>query len=598
VPRASLFLLALFSLLPAVTRPVLAAAPVKRMTNAPITSHYDDAARALGFAEWGETRRSDTCVHVVVRLTVRSALVGINLPPSVPAGQAEIWLQELADAMQWTDAELSSSRDPGGTFLSVKIPKYSRPAALGMQRGRLDLPLLRTELRRLTPLPFLLCVRTSAQELIPNPPPVALGTSKSVRYAFFSIPGEGARPVTLTYGMGRRWRVALTSAWLAWALFPTLVFWGLREQLRRDEGRSPKERWDAYQRWLKPVWLATIAGAIVTPFLLSLQGVAYLLLPFAREPMAFMFVTLIIPSTWALAPAPIIGYPLSRELSERLQKRGPRSLFTTQLALLVLVHAAIPVIIWIENWRTGKPTDPFPWWQKLWLGLLFLYPLFLGLYSSVDGCRRWRHGARSVPPGEFLATPELTDCVRELTSRLGHPITRVLLVPSGDVERQRGAATRVPLAAVLKCVAEQLAPEQVAALIGAELLSTPTGWKDQLLAAIGITLGCIGFGSIAWMIFSSTTNSFTPSQLQIALAAGLPLSAIPLLVDFSRRRRRQEKADRSVADAIADPKQFLDALRVIEQVRMEASNLDPALTPVPRYLTERRLRLERRLGLE
>lgn len=578
--------------------PAGAAPPVVQISQAPVTSHYDEAARELGFPEWGEITRSDAAVHLTIRLGLRDFRMGFCIPPSVPPKQAEIWLQELSDAMGWTDVELTSSRQPYGTLLTATIHKTTRPAGLGQQQVRIDLSRVRTVLARLTTLPLQIAVRTPAQELVPSNPAAAQGTWKRMRYVFFRDPGRTAKPLTLTYGMGRRWQVALVCAWLAWALFPSLVFYAVRERLRKDMSRTPQERWQSYQRWLRPVWLATVVGTVATPFLLSLQGVALLLPIFSGSPMAFFYVILLVPTSWVVMPACFIGLPLSRAVSEKLQRQKLASVIAPQVLLLVLVHAFLPLILWIQTRPPGKPTDPLSWWIKWPLALLVSSPLLIGGSAWLLERRRWSIRSHSLPSGEMEAAPELTAQVRQLTARLGVPVQRVLLVAKGEDERRQGAAVKGNIATVHRELAERLTPDQVAALVVAERLAEARGWKEWLPGAVGVALGFLGFGSICWMVLSSTTNSFQPSTLQIAMVLGMPVGVIPLQIDTARGRVRRDRADLAAAESLADPQLFLHALQAIEAHRMEASNLDPALVTVPARFTERRRRLERKLGVE
>jgi len=47
-----------------------------------------------------------------------------------------------------------------------------------------------------------------------------------------------------------------------------------------------------------------------------------------------------------------------------------------------------------------------------------------------------------------------------------------------------------------------------------------------------------------------------------------------------------------------DPRAFLEALRVVEELKLEAAGLDPELHPAPSHMTHRRVWLRDRLGLE
>jgi hypothetical protein len=595
--RAALLLLLLVA-------PAAGAAPVVTQdTQVPILAHYDEAARELGLPEWGQTLGDREAVHVIVRLNLREVQVGISVPASVPPAQAGAWFRELSDALGWTDVALSSARRPDGTFLTARLEKATRPSGLGQQQFRLDVPRLRAELARLTPLPLRLAVRTRAQELRAAPSPAVQGTRQRSHYAFYADPGPAARPLALTYGMGRRWQAAMVCAWLAWALFPTLVFYAVRELQLRDPDRTPKERWETYRRWTKPVWFATTAGMLITPWFLSLEGMAYLLSPLGSMVGSMIWPAFAWISIWVVMPQSLFGYSLAREVSERQRKQTFAELLRKQLLFFVLINALIPLLFLIPTavhalpW--GKSTDPMPLWGKAALGLLFLSLPALGLGLWISSERRWRLRAKGLPSGEREASPELLSRVRDLTARLATPVTRVLIVPKGDLERQRGAVIHGEVATIYEGLAGKLGHDQLAGLITAERLGAPQGWKSKLPGAVGMTLVCLGFGGLAWMVLSGSSNSFTPSGPQLLLAfVSFPLSSVPLFIDQRLRRQRQDHADLVVADALGDSSLFLNALKTVELLRMETSNLDPELVPVPPLLTERRRRLERKLGLE
>lgn len=591
-----------FALLWGVTPAAWAAPPVMQEVKAPATAHYEEAAREVGFTGWGKTPGEGKVVHVMIRPSARNIRVGISVPASVPPAQAEAWLQELSDAMGWTDVKLSSWRESAGTLLRAEIEKGPRSVGLGQQQFRLDIPRLRRLLARLTRFPLVLAVSARAQELQLSDGPAARVTWRQNRYAFFA-PGSPTIPLQLTYGMGRRWQVALVCAWLAWALFPTLVFYVVRELQLRATNRTPKERWDAYRRWLKPVWITTLAGMVLTPFMLSLQGIVFLLAPLISVGGGMIFPTFMILSSWVVTPQSLLGYPLAREVSERQREQRFSDLLRKQLIFFVLMNALAPLIFAIPGWihvlPWGNSTDPAPLWAKLALGFMFLSlpALLLGNWLSAE--RRWRLRANGLPRGESLASPELVEQVRDLTTRLTTPVGRVILVPKGDMERVRGAVVHGEMATILESLVGKLEAEPLAGVIAAERLGAGQGWRAQLPGAVGIALACLGLGSIAWMILGASSSTFTPSSGQLLPAfICLPLSAVPFQFDQRQRRQRQERADLLVAVALTEPSVFLKALRALELLRMEAGNMDPELIPVPPMFTERRRRLERKLGLE
>ncbi|MCC2668560.1 MAG: hypothetical protein K0Q72_1031 [Armatimonadetes bacterium] len=64
-----------------------------------------------------------------------------------------------------------------------------------------------------------------------------------------------------------------------------------------------------------------------------------------------------------------------------------------------------------------------------------------------------------------------------------------------------------------------------------------------------------------------------------------------------RQQERQHRADLRVADALDDPRRYVETLRALEEVQIATSGVSPSAgRSLP--IMQRRLRLERKLGLE
>jgi len=583
--------------------PAYAAPPVTRDPTQPVLSHYDTAARSAGYSGWGSVLQNDDRIHVLLFARMRDQRLTILLPASVPITDAERWFAGLSDALGWKKVELSSTPLPTGTLLFARVRDPVEKLGLGRLRLRLSRDTLEQQLRKLTPLPVHLVVRTSAPEVAAvHPEPTHRSRLRNTRFLFYA-PSASNAPASqgfgITYGVTDRWRLAFGSLLACWAALPTLVLFGVREQLRRDAHQTPKERFRAFQRWVKPVWLVTLIGAIVTPFLLSIPQMAYAIASLPGDiAMAWSLVALAVPTTWALAPALLLGEPLAQAASDD----GPQQSARRPVIVGAVLLNALPFLLAFTGEAITGTIESFPLnGLKLVATLAFAGFGVMFLTRWVVGRKQWSLRATGVPPGEALATPELAADVARISQQVGAPVTRVLvtdLAVPGAVAPS--VSVRGSVALVYCPLTERLTTEQIAALIAADArgeVCRPLAQWCMWVVGIGMfTWGVLG---VLWLLVSSRANVITPTPLQMApILIGFPVSAVLLMIDEAITRRLKEDADVRVADAVSSPEVLLEALRFLETERIGKLKLDPVALDASGPITRRRITLLRRLGLD
>ena len=127
-----------------------AAPPVSRLAQAPDMGDYREAAAAAGFP-WGDDTDNEKVCHVLVRVEGNRLTLTIGLPARVPLARAETWLQELVDGLGWSDVRLRSYQDPRQLRVSARARGETRFLNPFRSQVKLDLDLLRSRLRKITP---------------------------------------------------------------------------------------------------------------------------------------------------------------------------------------------------------------------------------------------------------------------------------------------------------------------------------------------------------------------------------------------------------------------------------------------------------------
>ena len=218
--------------------------------------------------------------HISLTLSGDVALLAFTLPNRLTPVEADRWLNAVNDGLGWKDPELRSYAVPSGTVLAIRGSEVGRPSALGRYRRELEVGRIEAQLRKLTPEPALV-VRGNAATSGPTPSPQCQGIWKGNRFLFYDLSSPASiSTLRVSCGISGRLQRATVALVVGWALFPTLVFSAVLWLLASDPARAPKQQWEAYRRWLKPLWLATVSGFLVTLFLLLGRQSAYVLGPF------------------------------------------------------------------------------------------------------------------------------------------------------------------------------------------------------------------------------------------------------------------------------------------------------------------------------
>jgi hypothetical protein len=574
------------------------------MRNNPQTARVDAAARRLGFAEWGSAAQNERAIHVALRVDGLGAVLMVGLPPTVPQASAHQWLQQTSDALGWPNSILNAADHPDGRWLRITSIDVTHRTGYGRRRMSLDLALVRRRLKRITPLPVLMAVRAANAEITSvAPQPAARGQVGDSEYLFYRLDQpSGAASLAVEYGLTRRWMAAAGAALVAWILFAFLAAFAVGKHTRADTGRDAKEKLALHHRRLRGVLLATLIGPAATLVLLSIPVLFYV---FGDKLWYVPLGACFWPVFWTFFGGRSATLPLEREISARQRNRRWYQLLAAELYVILMLPLALGSLVWIHSWKGPAWMNTAVTGPQLALlfSLLFGLPLLIGLGAAVWELLLWRRRKSGVPTGEQEAPEAIRSCVRELTARVGWPIERVLLARSGSMQG-RTTATVVSgnVAVVSPVLADRLQPIQVAGLVVAHAGSQARGRADTLISiGLGVSL-LMPVIAIGWMIATVTPDNSTFTSRSALFVAQLviwaPLATILGLVSSRRQRRRREVADLRVADALEDPGEFLEALRVVEELNLEAAGLDPELHPAPSHMTQRRAWLRDRLGLE
>jgi hypothetical protein len=553
---------------------------------------YADTASELGFPEWGKTTTNEQVVHVTARFDAERIRVVVMLPPATPLTIAEPWLQSLADAMGWQNVDLRSNPQPESLLLRADVRKSVRRSGFGASEARLDLARLTTELRKLTPQPALLGVRIVGAELQSvSVPAAAAGRSDGNHYLFYRLNGANppAGPLTVVYGIPRRWLAAGATGLLLWLLFPVAALFAVRAYLLGLNEIEAKQRLALYRRWQRGVLVVPTVVAVGALILSRFSFLTYFGTAFAfAVPLA-----IVLPSTAFALAARLIGMPLERAAWPQRAELPWYRIVSVELGIsaVILVMVVGTSVSMPALFRTGPASRTGSFFI-----LPMLFPLLFGLGALAWGAITTHRRKKGTLPNEIEAPEELTATVRELTARLDCPIDRVRLVTRRDGLMAGNVAVLGDLAVLGQEITETLEPDQVAALIAAAALAQPRTRTDRWVNW-GLTAGLMlpALGLLGWMAFSpgGTANR---ALLPVMVLLG-PFTIVTSMANQRRTQKRQEQADLQAAESLSEPHRFLQALRQLEELQVAAGGLD-STTARNAVVFQRRTRLERRLGLE
>lgn len=564
-----------------------AAKPVVPDSRPVRVEHYDAAAKQLGLAGWGAALDNEQCIHVMLRLDSDRATLGVGVPAAVTRARAEAWFRKLADAAQgapgWGGADLYLASHEGRFFLRAVRRGGQRWAGLGSSEAVIDLPLLRARLAELHPEPAWLAVRLVGADLSwVTPAPVASIRIDDDSYVFYRL-DSGARLARIGYGLPRRWVVAAVGSLLMWALLPLLLLWAAREQARRQVRLDAPARLDAYRRWEKGVRYLIPAGLIATVFLLG----------FGRFRLLFggsmPFVMLLFLPMYAVSTvARLVGLPLERAAFPERAAVPWYRMIGGEIAGLVLICAMFGVVPVVMAGRAGALVPG--------IGLLFALPLLAVAAILAWSTLAWRRRLRGEAPGETAAAGEVMEQVREITTRVGCRVERIL-VP----ERSRGAThveVREGVAVVPAALMEALQPDQVAAIVALQaLLARQTPGERALhwataLAGLAPLLVLVPAGIRGGGGARSAFAMMAP-----VLLLSMPLMLVLATVSSRRRQQRHDEADRLIGDLLPEPRRYVEALEAMHRLQL-AGLTSSTSAAVLRVHQQRMERLRRRLGVD
>ncbi len=586
------------SLLVLAALPAAAAPPVSPERRAPRVSGYDAAAERFDFPDWQTAERNETQVHVLFRLDGRSGVLTVALPPSVPRGRAERWLQTLVDERGWRDVDLYSSQQPGGLFLRASSRDAVRRQGSLRQEARLDLPRVRQRIAALTPLPVVLAVRLNGADLlVAEPEPAARGVSGGFTYLFYRVtPAPAASrgaALRVEYGLSSRWLAAIGSLFVLWVLFPFVALFAARESVRRRAGVSPRDRLSAYRRWQRGVLIGTLLGGSASFFLLGFTRVLYLLTGIGPMLPAVLY---LVPMAGLMLGSRLIGLPLEREAwPQRKDLPWYRFAYGEIIGATVMLLMAA-VLAGALGWA-GSARGPAGFHPAVMVGVSLGIGGLVAAASLIGAWiqrRRRTHGTLAEP----AAGDEITAAVAELTERLGCPVREVRL--TGPAPGGAAAALLVfgERAFVPGDLAAELPPGQVAALVAASALSHPRSRAERWAAGAGTAVAMLPLLLVVFIAVRFLMGGARAvSGLFPLLILGSLVSSVAGTLIGRTVQKRQEEADFRVAEALESPRTLLDALRYVEELQAASlgADPDPARSPA---LTTRRRRLEKRLGIE
>jgi len=589
--------LVLGALLGPLGSPAHSAPAVQRETRTMASDPYPDAAKELGFKEWGDTTNNTQVTHVTARLDSERLRVTIVLPPTTPLTQAEPWLQTLSDAMGWQDVGLRANPQPEGLFLRADVRKQVHGSGFGKSEVRLDPAVLVTELRKLTPNPALLGIRVVGAELqSASVPPAVSGRSNGHHFLFYRLrgPTRPTAPLAIAYGVPRRWFAAALVGLLLWLLFPPAALFAVRTYLLGQPEADAKQRLALYRRWQR--------GVLVVPMVVAFSALIFSRFSFLTYfGTAFAFampMAIFLPSMLFALVGRLIGMPLERAAWPQRAELPWYRVAGVELGIsaMVLVMVAISSVSMPALMRAGSSAAGGSGSSRFFV-LPMLIPLVFSLGAAIWGAVLTYRRKKGALPNETEASVELTTPVRELTTRLGCPVERVRLVAERGGLMAGSISILGDLAVVGREITDSLAADQVAALIAATALAQPRTRVDKCIHW-GFTAGMILPALVIVGVTFLTPGGLSGSRTMLPLLVLLgPLIMVGSMLTQRRTLKRQEQADLLAAESLAEPHRFLQALRQLEELQIAAGGLDPT-TARSAVVFQRRTRLERRLGLE
>ncbi len=589
--------------------PGVAAPPVQPESRVLRLAHYDGAARRLGMRDWGTGYDNRQAIHVFLRISERTSILTVGLPPETPRARGERWFRELIDAFKWPGAVLSSNQQPGGLYLHARISGLVRKRDWNRPQSVLNLKVLRTYLARLTPAPAILVVRASGDTAFVSPVPEhqgEVGTARFLapeeRYAFFrlSSPGAASR-LTLKYGASTRWQTALGAAAGIWLLLPLAALLAARDQLRRRPLKgeeADRDRLREYRRWHRGILVTTVAGGVTTLFVLGFVRVVML---FGRLPPPMLILVFTVPIAWLLVLGRLIGLPLERRA---YPIRASLPWYRAATGELVGASALLLLPLFftaLELAGNVRAAMAFPAWLSPVSAAAFtLGMLALGVGGAIAWSReKWRR--RKTGHSREPQVPEdVRAAIHELTARLECPVSRCYVMPTRkSVSGVLAVAVQDDAALVTQDLVEQLRAEQVASLVAAVALTQRISRRDRVIDGLLNSAPALPMLLLVAFMGSLVLGNGRPAGwLMPILMISAMSTGLVAMVSARRTQQRIENADVVVADSFDPPRRFLDTLRQLEELQAATTGMDPGAIENHPVFSRRRTRLQERLGLD
>ena len=551
---------------------------------------YLSASKDAAFSEWGDGLDCRQTVHVMLRISDPNLRLTVGLPPATPIPKATKWLQELAADFGMVQPGLNLNPQQNALFLRADFDGDWT----GRQTRRLDfdLPKFQRKLAELTEKPALLGVNVATGDVLSvSPEPAARGSAAISKVLFYRLtPGIGA--LSLTTGLPPRIFAALISALAAWLLFPPLVMFAAREHLRRDKRLEPKPKLQTYRRWQRAVIFATMLGLPATMFLFGPQRFFAL----GAVGPGIMPAIVLLPMSLSSLAARMIGLPLEREAWP--QRRdiaayrlvGADLIGSTIMLLFVGAVVALPAII-----RSGQLnlSGSNVAWLFVGSGIAIATVIALAVYVPAE--RRWRYRRTHLPKDEALASEAVHEAVRDLAERLDAPVRRVIVRLRRPIWNiQLAVEARGELGVLAEELADDLEPEQVAALVVSQSLQEPREKRDRLFRALLSFSPLVILASSLGIVASATMGGGGTAMMLLFLP--IVLTVFGAIALSRTQAKRAEDADFLVAESLSSPRQLLNALVLIEDLTSMAMGVERKGDQSP--FAQRRLKLAKKLGLD
>lgn len=569
--RAILTALVLATPLPA------AAVTVTTERRPPIAYHYDRAARELGVGDWTPYFRNETGAHLFVRLSPKDVTLSLWLPPGViPASRLNREAFTLARSLGWEDADVFVGSYNWGTSIRLERAGAKNAGLLGRRRAAIDLKPVQAWMRPLGCRIGWVAVRCDRGRLLKvEPPAAAFGRSGRQDFAFFRV-GSGPPSLRLEYGLSPRWLAAAATALGLWLLFPTAALYTASRFVRRLTRIEPPERLKLFRKWQAATAGATLVGAMAIVLWGGITGAGFLFS--ARVPSFSFVIGWLTASGLVGVQGRLFGLGIERDSDPKAAgqpwfRRTARELWGAAIGLLLA-----GLVLWLVT-SSGFDRSLTTLVLAGGMGVIVVGVLIAALGGFLF-TRRKLFASLAEP------SPELLEAYRARTA--GVEDAPELRVGAAKTVVEHRKTIVVPQA-----LSEQLRPDQVAALAAAQARIQRRRRSDRL-------------GLALWWLFGA---AFAVLSLQTAIALGFGgkpfilgwIAAgvgVPILLLPAARRweKWQEEADLEMADTFENPRDYLDALKALEELGLP-EQIDPVLRDSP-YLTQRRTRLHRRLGLD